>query len=411
MDHQSSNYLENLNKLFSSQQNNQQNILFEPNDITQLNIKNENYTKDTKKTKNIFRIKKFHKYDEILEEICSEENHSDGEKIEKKDSKRRRVSAFSKVNFTKLKNEEKDERLQNLSKLVKRLRRKVKNLENKFKNNTNKLLTKFISHSLGFSKRKKPTSNNSNLTMTDLNKSTAINNSNLNGVNNSLEIDVDKICMALNNLRNYDNFEYEDEKHIIENLINLIAENKLPLDSINFRKICTQLRLLTPNEKINYLNKKGQKITFSFPERDINITAKEYDYYSNFKDREDVIRMILGIKEPGADSSYPEKINFDLNNKVKDTIPIKKHQEKINNFNKNVEINTIDDLNQNNLLPLSILPNLTNNDNFNSKNMFLNNNPNLIINNNNPSQVQNLFMNSMFGNFYHNLFDDQNKNI
>ena len=253
MDHQSSNYLENLNKLFSSQQNNQQNILFEPNDITQLNIKNENYTKDTKKTKNISRIKKFHKYDEILEEICSEENHSDGEKIEKKDSKRRRVSAFSKVNFTKLKNEEKDERLQNLSKLVKRLRRKVKNLENKFKNNTNKLLTKFISHSLGFSKRKKPTSNNSNLTMTDLNKSTAINNSNLNGVNNSLEIDVDKICMALNNLRNYDNFEYEDEKHIIENLINLIAENKLPLDSINFRKICTQLRLLTPNEKINYL--------------------------------------------------------------------------------------------------------------------------------------------------------------
>ena len=51
--------------------------------------------------------------------------------------------------------------------------------------------------------------------------------------NNSLEIDVDKICRALNNLRNYENFEYEDEKHIIENMINLIAEDKLPLDSIN----------------------------------------------------------------------------------------------------------------------------------------------------------------------------------
>jgi len=110
-------------------------------------------------------------------------------------------------------------------------------------------------------------------------------------------MDVDRLCGALNNLRNYENFEYEDEKHIIENLINLIAEDKLPLDSINFRKICTQVRLFTPPEKVQYIDKTGQKITFSFPEVDLQISPKEYDYYSNYKDKEDVIRMILGITE------------------------------------------------------------------------------------------------------------------
>jgi len=206
---------------------------------------------------------------------------------EKKDSSRKRVSAFSKVNFTKLKNEEKDERLQNLSKLVKKLRKKVKNLDGKLKTNTNKLLTKYISSSIGISKKKNS--------------------------NDSLEMDVDKLCKALNNLREYEGFEYEDEKHVVENMINLLAEGKLPMNSINFRKICTQLRLFIKDT--NYVNKSGQKITFSFPERDLNITSKEYDYYSEYKDREEVIRMILGIKEDES-KNQPEKPNNNDNNTV-----------------------------------------------------------------------------------------------
>jgi hypothetical protein len=364
---------------------------------------------DNKKSKNIFKIKKFHKYDEILDEICSEEDHSE---VEKKDPIRKRVSAFSKVNFTKLKNEEKDERLQNLSKLVKRLRRKVKNLENKFKNNTNKLLTKFISHSLGISKKKKQIPDENNLTNTDLdNTNNNINNTAV-ATTNALDIDVDKICKALNNLRNYENFEYEDEKHIIENMINLIAEDKLPLDSINFRKICTQLRLFTPNERVNYISKKGQKITFSFPERDLNITAKEYEYYSNFKDREDVIRMILGINEQGGDVNYPEKINFDQKNRVKEIIVNNKNEEKDKNDNFNGGYNgqiKLDNLNLNNLFPLGIVPNYSNNNpNPNNNNNF-NNAQNGSNNSNIP--VQNLLLNSMYGNLYQNLFNDQNKNI
>jgi len=420
MDQQPQNrvYLNNVNKLFSSQQVKEENSFIDSqSQVPQMHYSSqmENITNENKKSKHIFKIKKFHKYDEILDEICSEEDHSEDEK---KDPVRKRVSAFSKVNFTKLKNEEKDERLQNLSKLVKRLRRKVKNLENKFKNNTNKLLTKFISHSLGISKKKKFSQEENNFTNNDLNNSTN-NISNSNSSNNcSLEIDVDKICKALNNLRNYENFEYEDEKHIIENMINLIAEDKLPLDSINFRKICTQLRLFTSQEKINYISKKGQKITFSFPERDLNITAKEYEYYSNFKDREDVIRMILGISEQGGDINYPEKINFDQKNRVKEIIVNNKMEDNDRNENfadSNRYSNSIklENLNLNNLFPLGIVPNYNNNTNQSSNNNnFQNNSVNPAQNNNtNNIPVQNLLLNSMYGNLYQNLFNENNKNI
>jgi len=303
-----------------------------------------------------------------------------------------------------------------LSKLVKRLRRKVKNLDNKFKNNTNKLLTKFISHSLGLSKKKKHQQedilNNNN---EDLN--TSNNKINPQGeCNGNLEIDVDKICKALNNLRNYEHFEYEDEKHIIENMINLIAEDKLPLDSINFRKICTQLRLFTSSEKVNYISKKGQKITFSFPERDLNITGKEYEYYSNFKDREDVIRMILGINEQGGDVNYPEKINFDQKNKVKEIIVNNKGEDKERNdgfmnpnYNNNVKLENIS---LNNLFPLGMVPNYNQQSTYtNNTNNNLNNSSNFNNNQANNSSGNNANLFSMYGNLYQNLFNDQNKNM
>ena len=173
---------------------------------------------------------------DIDTEILLTEKPEDGD-IDK------RVSAYSKVNFSKLKEQEKDERLKNLAKLVKRLRRKVRNLEQKFKTNANKIFGNYLHHSLGVKKYQMATSNQ----------------------NAALELTLENISKALKNVRAYDGFEYEDQKNVVENLINLLAEEKISLDSINSGKICSQIRLFLNKEKIKYISKKGQKIVFSFP--------------------------------------------------------------------------------------------------------------------------------------------------
>jgi hypothetical protein len=215
---------------------------------------------------------------------------------------RNRISAFSKVNFTKLSAAEKEDRLKNLAKLVKRLRRKVRNLEKKFKQNASKTFNKYVTHSIVLNTKK-----------------TEPNTKNKEGANikNKINLTIEKLCKALNNLRNYESHEYEDQKFILENLINLIADDRLSLDSIHFKKICTQVRLLLEEEKIRHTSSEEQKVVFSFPEKDVCITSKEYELYSQFKDKEDVMRAILGIqaglfkKQP-----HPQKINFSFSNNI-----------------------------------------------------------------------------------------------
>lgn len=237
----------------------------------------------------------------------------------------KRVSAFSKVNFTKLSEPEKAERLKNLAKMVKRLRRKVGNLQNRFRSNANKILNKYLCGSLGIKKNSK--SNQA-----------------------PLDFDIDKLGKALKLLRQYERFEYTDQKFVIENFINLIAEEKIQLDSINFTKICTQIRMFLDNESYAYIANKGQKITFSFPEKDVDITAKEYELYSKYRDREDVIRTIIGVPEEEAVNIYPERINF-VSKKLQEIKEINSSMNLKNNnnndFNSNSNFNNIKSFNGN----------------------------------------------------------------
>jgi hypothetical protein len=252
--------------------------------INSLNFTKENdqptqsFTSASLKGKKIFKIKKYIKYNKYLSEICSEEELSDTDKNVLKDPKSKKISPFSKVNFSKLKTEEKDERLKNLAKLVKRLRRKVRNLENKVRFDATKLLNKHIWNKLGINTKNKY-------------------------LKPEFQFDFEKIHKALRKLRNYQDFEFDDHKHIIENIINLIAEDKLKPSSLLFRKICSMIRQLIPKEKVKALFKNDQNVTLKFPDIELLITSKEYAEISKYSNNEDLVRTIYSLKETDISSS------------------------------------------------------------------------------------------------------------
>lgn len=288
---------ESKNPFESYNQNKDENLNFEliaENDAEENNaLETKNENKDiailSKKTNNlfsfstlenkitfpllgrkIFRIKKYTKYNKYLNEICTDSDISEEEKNKLKDPKGKKISPFSKVNFSKLKVEEKDERLKNLAKLVKRLRRKVRNLENKVRFNASKLLNKYVWTKLGINTKNKY-------------------------VPPEFSFDFDKICRALKRVRNHEDFEFADQKHLIENLINLIAEDKLKLDSLGYRRICSQIRMLLNKDQVKYVSKKNSKVTVTFPETEVYITKTEYNKLKKYKDKEEILRAILGV--------------------------------------------------------------------------------------------------------------------
>ena len=98
-----------------------------------MDISSSDISEDKSKGKVVFKVRKGDFYDDLLKEektINETENESDSSyevKGSDEHSSSNRISAFSKVNFSKLNPEEKDLRLKNLAKIVKHLRKKIRN--------------------------------------------------------------------------------------------------------------------------------------------------------------------------------------------------------------------------------------------------------------------------------------------
>jgi hypothetical protein len=271
-------------------------------------------------------------------------------------------------------------------------------LENKVRFNATKLLNKHIWNKLGINYKNKY-------------------------IQPEFQFDFDKVCKALKRVRNFEDFEYEDQRHFIENLINLVADDKLKIDSLTFKKICTLLRPLIPKEKIKYISKKDAKITISFPETEINITNREYNTISKFKENEGVLRAVFGVYDENEKtikitSDMPTIDDNNNNNTVQNT--------QDNLLSSNLLLNPYSNGNlsnylinrsnstfmpqksENNFCNLNNTPFISNyNMNFPEMNGLFHNlrnsqneNPLSVMNCNNP-QLQQLFMSS-FRNFYQN---------
>jgi hypothetical protein len=253
-------------------------------------------------------------------------------------------------------------------------------MDKKFKQNASKTFIKYVSHALGTSKKlvQDAAKNGKDPEVTPKHK---------------LNLTIDKICRALSNLRNCDSHEYEDQRYLVENLITLIAEDRLDFDSIHFKKICTQVRLLLDEDKVKHISSQDQKVIFSFPEKDVCISSKEYELYSHLKDNEEVMRVILGVPEDlSKKMKRPEKINFN-NSKIKNDNHLS------NNCDKNTEF--IEKGNRNNLE--NVVSNKCNNDSFNINNATLGSN---MQNNINPSSNDAAYFNCFNGS-YNNISSPQ----
>jgi hypothetical protein len=101
---------------------------------------------------------------------------------------------------------------------------------------------------------------------------------------------------ALNKLDSFQGFELSDQKDVLRNLCKVIADGKLKLNSLVYNMICTMVRthIPTPVKTSNG----SKKIFVHFPEKEVQITEKEYKNILKYQDNEDILRLLTGqIKE------------------------------------------------------------------------------------------------------------------
>jgi len=214
------------------------------------------------------------KYDQIMEEICSDVDSE----IEVKKPKIRRGSRLKYINYKnghKLTEEEKISKLKILSKIVRRYRRKLKNIKKKFKSNVEKNFQKFLSLKLNGRKRDKL----------------------------DVFLPLNNLISAIMKMKTASNIDYSNEKNTIEQFVDLIAQNKISFNSINFKIICSQIRLFLSKDKIKHISKIHPKIFINLPEKDIHITKQELSYYSKAGEDQDIFRTIFGIKQVSNQNS------------------------------------------------------------------------------------------------------------
>jgi len=229
---------------------------------------------ETFKKPKVFLIKKYVKYEEIIKEFCGDdENNSDTErKIKKNKIPPGKRIKLIKYNNKKLSNLEKVEKLKILSKVVRRYRRKIKNIRRKIKQNSEKIWEKYLSKKIV--KKKK---NSQRKEKEERNFS------------------LGNLITSLKKVGSHETAEYSEDGRAIENLVSLIASGKLRPDSIQFKKIATQIRMLMSEDKVKVVNKE-QRVSVKFPEREVFITKKELEFYRKAGGEEPVYRAILGLR-------------------------------------------------------------------------------------------------------------------
>ncbi len=220
-----------------------------------MDISSSDISEDKSKGKVVFKVRKGDFYDDLLKEektINETENESDSSyevKGSDEHSSSNRISAFSKVNFSKLNPEEKDLRLKNLAKIVKHLRKKIRNYETKNEDG----------HCLK-------------------------NEKNLKTAQKKLISNVIKAQSLLKS---------QKDKKYIDLFFKLLASNKMKLDSSFFKKIIEQIEKCAketqtiehkkeedPQQQLNFLNiyqDKSKPLIINFNNN--NPISSEFNYY------------------------------------------------------------------------------------------------------------------------------------
>lgn len=206
------------------------------------------------------------------------------------DDPKSRTSASSRVNFSKLTAEEKERRCHNMSKEVKQLRRKIRNMEER------------LARSSGGTDYRQGEDNNSGLSDT-------------------------MVQRAKEKIKSYQGYELSDQKDLIENLCAVITQDRLKTDSLAYYMICTLVRSYLTNEEWNKYEQNGdhnddkddnndKEILVSFPEKEVRISKKEFQFFAPYHENEQIMRLLTGqlsdknLAQVSTASQQPEQIDM-----------------------------------------------------------------------------------------------------
>jgi DNA-binding XRE family transcriptional regulator len=226
-------------------------------------------TQVNKSLRNIFKITKINKNAKVFT---------------RKRLKKIRPKTFdSEIDILSIQPEDKVQRLKTLAKSVKILRRKINTIEKKVKNNSSKILNQHIWSSLG------------------------INPKNIY-LKNQYKINYDNIITALKKISEKNDFEFNDQKHLIRNLVNLIAEGKLKPNSTIYNQICNILRLYLPKDKVKQINERYDKYSVNVNDKELPICFRDYRRLSNFGN--EALNAVFGVEEETGENLNPLTANF-----------------------------------------------------------------------------------------------------
>jgi hypothetical protein len=234
----------------------------ETNQIDNICTRKENSKPDISKPNMIFKITKIYKQNKI---------------IRKRLKKIKAIHSEVDIDLSLIQSEDKVERLKTLAKSVKIMRRKIKTMEKKLRLNSSKILNQHIWNSL------------------------SINPKNIY-LKNQYKFDYDNVLSAFKKIKEKKDFEFEDQKHVIENLINLIVEEKLKPGSIIYNQICNILRMyISP---VKQINEKYEEFSVKVDGKDLPICYKDYKKFSKFND--EALKACFGVE---VQETLKEEIN------------------------------------------------------------------------------------------------------
>ena len=186
-----------------------------------------------------------------------------------------RISANSKVNFSKLQSYEKRQRLNNLRQY---------GIE--------------LSYRLMWLKQ-----NKSDFVV--LNKHLQENIEGLEGIN------ILQFLEIVKSLSSIDKVDLTDHRNILDGLIEIINKNRAEINSIRFAKI---LSLLINLQQVDFLHA-GRRVLIKFDDAEYVITEKEMHYYGEFTQSPICMRVLLGLRPWFCQQTVENvKVNQELSN-------------------------------------------------------------------------------------------------
>jgi hypothetical protein len=277
--------------------------------------------KKPKTFQKIFRIQKYVKQNKFKDKLINYRELSDDEiEMMKKDSsKAKKLLPFSKVNFSKLTNSEKQVRYTMMKKLVKNLKGKFNKLNNNLEKNPSRFLNKYLNMKLSKTPEKCDDPEDT-ISAIHQEKPELIQQSNMplekkeNFFGNLFE----SVCKS----SEYENFEYKDEKHLVKNLIEYLSNEDSDLNCIQIKHISSILRSI----KSDNSNCSNSSLHECFPRKDRNyllscgekyeITTEEFKNIYQFRNDKEFGRIYLGMEKAPLeiklekDKKNPTSINF-----------------------------------------------------------------------------------------------------